>query len=209
MIDLILDLMKSMLNSIDYPTNWNNMDMSSTRVGSLVHFKMVKVSKPYCAGTVRSWPSHSISFNSQVHLSSKWRKIFVFAVIVVRIKSDSEHACVSMYRLFLDRATKMIAKIRQCEIVVRDANRIHHFQKNGQCSCQDHFWLLLYWYCVFDGARLLGINDCDKQVFDEHQVLFLKLVRYRKEWAWLRAAEESICWMYAYCRFKMSRLQCE
>ncbi|UJR34285.1 hypothetical protein I4U23_021689 [Adineta vaga] len=37
------------------------------------------------------------------------------------------------------RATKMIAKIRQCEIVVRDANRIHHFSSHGQCSCQDHF----------------------------------------------------------------------
>ncbi|UJR34288.1 hypothetical protein I4U23_021692 [Adineta vaga] len=37
------------------------------------------------------------------------------------------------------RATKMIAKIRQCEIVVRDANRLHHFYTNGQCSCQDHF----------------------------------------------------------------------
>ena len=39
----------------------------------------------------------------------------------------------------IDRATKLIAKIRQCEIIVRDANRIHHFYPNGQCSCQDHF----------------------------------------------------------------------
>ncbi|CAF1456534.1 unnamed protein product, partial [Adineta ricciae] len=30
------------------------------------------------------------------------------------------------------RATKLIAAIRQCEIIVRDANRIHHFHKNGQ-----------------------------------------------------------------------------
>ncbi|CAF4226156.1 unnamed protein product, partial [Adineta steineri] len=37
------------------------------------------------------------------------------------------------------RATKMIAKIRQCTIIVRDANRIHHFHTNGQCSCQDYF----------------------------------------------------------------------
>ncbi|CAF3648584.1 unnamed protein product [Rotaria sordida] len=36
-------------------------------------------------------------------------------------------------------ATKFIAKIRQIDIIVRDANRIHHFHKNGQCSCQDHF----------------------------------------------------------------------
>lgn len=44
-----------------------------------------------------------------------------------------------LYWFFIDRATKMIAKIRQCEIIVRDANRIHHFSPNGQCSCQDHF----------------------------------------------------------------------
>ncbi|CAF1120001.1 unnamed protein product [Rotaria sordida] len=35
--------------------------------------------------------------------------------------------------------TKIIAKIRQCHIIVGDANRIHHFNPNGQCSCQDHF----------------------------------------------------------------------
>ncbi|CAF0880691.1 unnamed protein product [Adineta steineri] len=36
-------------------------------------------------------------------------------------------------------STKLIAMIRQCEIIVRDANRIHHFHKNGQCSCNDCF----------------------------------------------------------------------
>ncbi|CAF2039452.1 unnamed protein product [Rotaria magnacalcarata] len=36
-------------------------------------------------------------------------------------------------------ATKLIAKIRQRDIIIRDANRIHHFQRSGQCSCQDHF----------------------------------------------------------------------
>ncbi|CAM4844112.1 unnamed protein product [Rotaria magnacalcarata] len=35
--------------------------------------------------------------------------------------------------------TKIIAKIEQCDIVVRDANRIHHFYATGQCSCQDQF----------------------------------------------------------------------
>ncbi|CAF3842091.1 unnamed protein product [Rotaria magnacalcarata] len=35
--------------------------------------------------------------------------------------------------------TKLVALIYQCEIVVRDANRIHHFHLNGQCSCQDYF----------------------------------------------------------------------
>ncbi|CAF4374933.1 unnamed protein product [Rotaria magnacalcarata] len=37
------------------------------------------------------------------------------------------------------RSTKLIAAIRQCEMIVRDANRIHHFYKNGQCSCNDYF----------------------------------------------------------------------
>ncbi|CAF1382979.1 unnamed protein product [Rotaria sp. Silwood1] len=36
-------------------------------------------------------------------------------------------------------ATKLIAKIRQCQIIIHDANRIHHFHTNGLCSCQDHF----------------------------------------------------------------------
>ncbi|CAF1219763.1 unnamed protein product [Adineta ricciae] len=35
-------------------------------------------------------------------------------------------------------ATKLITKMRRCEIIIRDANRIHHFS-NGECSCQDHF----------------------------------------------------------------------
>ncbi|CAF3517094.1 unnamed protein product [Rotaria socialis] len=37
------------------------------------------------------------------------------------------------------RATKLIAAIRECEIIVRDAHRIHHFYTNGQCSCNDYF----------------------------------------------------------------------
>ncbi|CAF4130691.1 unnamed protein product [Rotaria magnacalcarata] len=39
----------------------------------------------------------------------------------------------------VDRATKLIAAIRECEIIVRDASRIHHFYTNGQCSCNDYF----------------------------------------------------------------------
>ncbi|UJR24035.1 hypothetical protein I4U23_027000 [Adineta vaga] len=35
-------------------------------------------------------------------------------------------------------AIKLISKIRRCEIIVRDANRIHHFA-DGKCSCNDHF----------------------------------------------------------------------
>jgi hypothetical protein len=40
---------------------------------------------------------------------------------------------------FLDLFTKLIAQIHQCSIIVRDANRIHHFSPNGECSCQEHF----------------------------------------------------------------------
>ncbi|CAF4308136.1 unnamed protein product, partial [Rotaria sordida] len=36
-------------------------------------------------------------------------------------------------------AIKLIAKIRQCTIIIRDTNRIHHFHSNGKCSCQGHF----------------------------------------------------------------------
>ncbi|CAF1560360.1 unnamed protein product [Adineta ricciae] len=35
-------------------------------------------------------------------------------------------------------AIKLISKIRRCEILIRDANRIHHFS-DGKCSCNDHF----------------------------------------------------------------------
>ncbi|CAF0725107.1 unnamed protein product [Adineta steineri] len=37
------------------------------------------------------------------------------------------------------RAIKLIAAIRKCEIIIRDANRIHHFHTDGQCSCNDYF----------------------------------------------------------------------
>jgi hypothetical protein len=43
------------------------------------------------------------------------------------------------FLFFSDHATKLIAKIRRREIIVRDANRNHHFFPNGKCSCQDHF----------------------------------------------------------------------
>ncbi|CAF1236736.1 unnamed protein product [Adineta ricciae] len=35
-------------------------------------------------------------------------------------------------------AIKLISQIRNCQIIVRDANRIHHFA-DGKCSCNDHF----------------------------------------------------------------------
>ncbi|UJR29972.1 hypothetical protein I4U23_017519 [Adineta vaga] len=36
-------------------------------------------------------------------------------------------------------STKMICKIRRCTILIRDANRIHHFTPDGLCSCEDYF----------------------------------------------------------------------
>ena len=39
----------------------------------------------------------------------------------------------------LDNAIKLIAKIRRHPIIVRDANRVHHFGIDGHCSCGDHF----------------------------------------------------------------------
>ncbi|UJR24047.1 hypothetical protein I4U23_027012 [Adineta vaga] len=35
-------------------------------------------------------------------------------------------------------AIKLISQFRRCEIIVRDANRIHRFS-DGKCSCNDHF----------------------------------------------------------------------
>jgi hypothetical protein len=68
----------------------------------------------------------------------------VFVGIVVSTFSFSflvfEQYIGCYFFLFLDHATKLIAKIRRCEIIVRDANRNHHFFPNGKCSCQDHFW---------------------------------------------------------------------
>jgi len=36
-------------------------------------------------------------------------------------------------------AAKLIAKLRNRRIVVRDASRFHHFDENGQCSCGDYY----------------------------------------------------------------------
>ena len=36
------------------------------------------------------------------------------------------------------QATALISKVRNREIIVRDANRFHHF-KNGKCSCNEFF----------------------------------------------------------------------
>ena len=73
-----------------------------------------------------------------MHRKFKLPKIFVFVVIVVSVYSNVPYFFILSFS-FVDRATKLIAAIRQCEIIVRDANRIHHFYTNGQCSCNDYF----------------------------------------------------------------------
>lgn len=39
----------------------------------------------------------------------------------------------------LDQATKLLARIRQCEFTIRDANRRHHITTDGRCSCEEYF----------------------------------------------------------------------
>ena len=53
--------------------------------------------------------------------------------------SISLRASLNSLGSFVDRAAKLIARLRQCHIVIRDAHRMHHFYPTGQCSCQDHF----------------------------------------------------------------------
>ena len=57
------------------------------------------------------------------------RKLFLFHLF--------DHTLI--FILFLDAAIKLIAQIRQCFIIIHDANRIHHFDPTGKCSCNDRF----------------------------------------------------------------------
>ena len=90
---------------------------------------------------VKNLQLHLILFKNPFHLLFKLPKIYEFVVIVI---SFIVHSVLTRFNnlnniSFEDRATKLIAKIRQRVIIVRDANRIHHFLPNGTCSCQDHF----------------------------------------------------------------------
>ena len=42
-------------------------------------------------------------------------------------------------KLCLDNATKLLARIRGCEFVIRDANRKHLVTADGRCSCEEYF----------------------------------------------------------------------
>ncbi len=71
--------------------------------------------------------------------------------------------------LLIDRATKLIAKIRQREVIIRDANRIHHFYPDGICSCQDHFWrfaFFVYFASFFCYIRKINLYTYE-QVFTD------------------------------------------
>jgi hypothetical protein len=141
----ILDQLKSMLNLTVCPLNWLNMGTNMIQVGSLVRYEKVKLSNLFYVDIVKSLPLLSTLSNNLFHRLFKLQKIFVFVVIVVSFSFLSIsffYGWHLMYYFSIDRATKLIAKIRQCEIIVRDANRIHHFYSNGTCSCQDHFWCL-------------------------------------------------------------------
>ena len=59
------------------------------------------------------------------------------AIVVSYFLLAVNHSIVAF--VVIDQTMKLIAKIRQCDIKIRDANRIHHFTPNGTCSCQDHF----------------------------------------------------------------------
>lgn len=140
MIDLILVHRKSMLNLIEYPRNWLNMVTSTIQAGSLELWRRVRLSNPHFVGTASDSLLHGTLLPIQQHPEYKSQRIFVFAETVVSVHFD-QLRCVTMLDFdCVDRATKLIAKIRQCDILVRDTNRIHHFYRNGHCSCQDYFW---------------------------------------------------------------------
>jgi hypothetical protein len=135
MINLILDLMKFTLKLKKYQKNLLNMVINMIQVGLHDHWMKMKLSHQYFVDIVKDLQLHGILLQIPIRHGYKWRKIFVFVVIAV-----NNHFIFSYFTFcFIDRATKLIAAIRQCEIIVRDANRIHHFYKNGQCSCNDYF----------------------------------------------------------------------
>ena len=139
MIDLILGQLKSMLNSKKSPRNLFLMVINMIQIGSHDPWVRMKPWRQSYVDIVKDLQLHSILLKIQIPKEFKWRKTYAFVATVV-----SAYSRFSFYLLIfffdLDRATKLIALIRQCEIIVRDANRIHHFHMDGQCSCNDYFW---------------------------------------------------------------------
>ena len=91
--------------------------------------------------------SHSERLAIAYHLIQQKKPSFIQITKNLRVCGDCRKLLFVLSLLFsvryvfvlLDRATKLIAKIWQCTIIVRDANCIHHFSPDGTCSCQDHF----------------------------------------------------------------------
>ncbi|CAF1225710.1 unnamed protein product [Didymodactylos carnosus] len=69
-----------------------------------------------------------IQILKNLRVCGDWRKLFSFDLL------ENFHC-----DLLVDTFIKLIARIHQCLIIVRDTNRTHHFHPNGQCPCRDYF----------------------------------------------------------------------
>ncbi|KAL0793680.1 hypothetical protein Bca101_065057 [Brassica carinata] len=66
-------------------------------------------------------------------------------------------------------AIKLTSKVTEREIILRDANRFHHF-KNGVCSCKD--------YCYWDLLRFIPCPDI--QVIDPNLIVTINITGFKK-----------------------------
>ena len=101
---------------------------------------------------------HDVEEDKEFHLAVHSEKLsFVFALLNtkpgtwIRI-SKNLHVCGDFHI-----AAKLISKIVELEIIIRDANCFHHF-KNGLCSFGDSWWAFLLKYCSL--ALFLGASFC-------------------------------------------------
>ena len=77
---------------------------------------------------------HIEKINNWIWISIK--KTFFFITKNLRV-------CPDCYNV-----TKLISKVSNREITVRDTNRFHHF-KNGECSCKDYWWHFKFWSTIY------------------------------------------------------------
>jgi hypothetical protein len=129
MINLILDHLKSMLNLIKYQKNLLNMVINMAQVGPHVRSIKMKLSHQCFVDIVKDLQLHGILFKIPMYHEFKSPKIYVFVATV--LSDYLIFLFLFSFSLFIDRATKLIAAIRQCEIIVPDANRIQHCYTNG------------------------------------------------------------------------------
>jgi pentatricopeptide repeat protein len=83
---------------------------------------------------------HDVEEEQKEHLLSYHSEKLAIAFGMISTPPNSRLVIVKNLRVCGDchTATKYISKLRNREIIVRDANRFHHF-RNGTCSCQDYF----------------------------------------------------------------------